>query len=90
MKFIDGYRDQDLIKEIVRRIENSATGNYTFMEVCGGHTAAIRRFGIVPILPRNIRLISGPGCPVCVTGKEFSGPEDSARALLEILKEKPK
>lgn len=71
MKFIDGYRDHDLIREIVRRIENSATGEYTFLEVCGGHTAAIRRFGIVSILPRNIRLISGPGCPVCVTGKDF-------------------
>jgi len=71
MKFIDGYRDSDLIGRIVRRIEISATGRYVFMEVCGGHTAAIRRFGINSILPRNIRLISGPGCPVCVTGKDF-------------------
>jgi hydrogenase expression/formation protein HypD len=71
MKFIDRYRDRDLITQIVRRIETSAAGSYTFMEVCGGHTAAIRRFGINSILPQNIKLISGPGCPVCVTGKEF-------------------
>ncbi len=41
------------------------------MEVCGGHTAAIHRFGIPSLLPGNIKLISGPGCPVCVTGTDF-------------------
>ena len=41
------------------------------MEVCGGHTAAIRRFGIPSLLPGNVKLISGPGCPVCVTGTDF-------------------
>ena len=41
------------------------------MEVCGGHTAAIHRFGITSLLPSNIKLISGPGCPVCVTGTDF-------------------
>ena len=41
------------------------------MEVCGGHTAAIHRFGIPFLLPENIKLISGPGCPVCVTGMDF-------------------
>jgi hydrogenase expression/formation protein HypD len=41
------------------------------MEVCGGHTNAIHRFGIRALLPENIRLISGPGCPVCVTGRSY-------------------
>lgn len=41
------------------------------MEVCGGHTMAIQKFGIPSLLPENIRLLSGPGCPVCVTGREF-------------------
>ncbi len=54
----------DLIKRSVRT-------NYTFMEVCGGHTASIRRFGIPSLLPDEIKLISGPGCPVCVTGTDF-------------------
>ncbi|MCU0455897.1 MAG: hydrogenase formation protein HypD [Bacteroidales bacterium] len=71
MKFIDGYRDRDLTDRLARQIRKAAAGTYTFMEVCGGHTAAIRRFGIHSLLPEGIRLISGPGCPVCVTGKGF-------------------
>ncbi|HBE43750.1 MAG TPA: hydrogenase formation protein HypD [Bacteroidales bacterium] len=71
MKYIDEYRDRDLIMKLAGQIRRSASGNYTFMEVCGGHTAAIRRFGIPSLLPENIRLISGPGCPVCVTGTDF-------------------
>ena len=57
--------------KMVDLINKSATATYNFMEVCGGHTAAIRRFGIPSLLPENIRLISGPGCPVCVTGTDF-------------------
>lgn len=57
--------------KLADRITRSAKRNYTFMEVCGGHTAAIHRFGIPSLLPENIRLISGPGCPVCVTGTDF-------------------
>ena len=71
MKHLDEYRDKELIMKLVSSIKRSATGNYTFMEVCGGHTASIQRFGIPAILPPNIRLISGPGCPVCVTGTGF-------------------
>ncbi|HUV00082.1 MAG TPA: hydrogenase formation protein HypD [Bacteroidales bacterium] len=71
MKHIDEYRDRDLIKRLADQIKRSAVGNYVFMEVCGGHTSAIHRFGIPSLLPGNIRLISGPGCPVCVTGTDF-------------------
>ena len=60
-----------MIKKLQQKIEASVNREYTFMEVCGGHTAAIRRFGIPSLLPKNIRLISGPGCPVCVTGTDF-------------------
>jgi len=71
MKYIDEYRDKALIMKLAELIKKSATGDYTFMEVCGGHTASIHRFGIPSLLPGNIRLVSGPGCPVCVTGEEF-------------------
>ena len=71
LKYIDEYRDRILIGRLLEMIKKSATLEYTFMEVCGGHTAAIHRFGIPSLLPGNIRLISGPGCPVCVTGKSF-------------------
>jgi len=71
MKHVDEYRDNDLIRKLADLIQRTAIRSYTFMEVCGGHTAAIRRFGLSSLLPENIRLISGPGCPVCVTGNGF-------------------
>ena len=71
LKYIDEYRDKDLVLNLINHIKKSATHNYVFMEVCGGHTSAIHRFGIPSLLPGNIRLISGPGCPVCVTGTDF-------------------
>jgi hydrogenase expression/formation protein HypD len=71
MKYIDEYRDKELIMKLADRIAMSVKRDYTFMEVCGGHTAAIHRFGIPSLLPENIRLISGPGCPVCVTDTGF-------------------
>ena len=71
MKYIDEYRNKNLILILAEQIRRSARQDYTFMEVCGGHTAAIHRFGIPSMLPSEIRLISGPGCPVCVTGTDF-------------------
>lgn len=71
LKYIDEFRDRHLIMKLARLISQEATGNYSFMEVCGGHTAAIHRFGLPELLPSNIRLISGPGCPVCVTSTDF-------------------
>jgi hydrogenase expression/formation protein HypD len=71
MKYVDEYRDGRLIASLLGKIERFTGRSYTFMEVCGGHTAAIHRFGLPSILPHNIRLVSGPGCPVCVTGKTF-------------------
>jgi hydrogenase expression/formation protein HypD len=71
MEYIDEYRDRNVVLKLAKLIRKSADRNYKFMEVCGGHTAAIHRFGIPGLLPENIRLFSGPGCPVCVTGTDF-------------------
>jgi hydrogenase expression/formation protein HypD len=71
VKHIDEYRGRDLIMKITGLIKNNADREYAFMDVCGGHTAAIHRFGIPSLLPDNIKLISGPGCPVCVTSSSF-------------------
>ena len=73
MKYIDEYRDPELAKKLLSGIEKKAAQlgrNVTFMEVCGSHTQAIGRYGIRKMLPDSIRLISGPGCPVCVTSVE--------------------
>jgi hydrogenase expression/formation protein HypD len=70
MKFVDEYRDPALFKGLlagVRKRAEKLTRPVAIMEVCGSHTNAIGRFGIRGLLPKNIRLISGPGCPVCVT-----------------------
>jgi hydrogenase expression/formation protein HypD len=66
MKYIDEFRDKDLVREIVRRIER-LQAPATIMEVCGTHTMAAARFGLRSLLPEPVELISGPGCPVCVT-----------------------
>jgi hydrogenase expression/formation protein HypD len=71
VKYIEEFRDKDLIMKLVRNIRSVVRGKYAFMEVCGGHTSAIHRFGIPSLLPEDISLISGPGCPVCVTGTDF-------------------
>jgi hydrogenase expression/formation protein HypD len=71
MKYIEEYRDRELILRLAAKIAKTAKGKYSFMEVCGGHTSAIHRFGIPSLLPQEINLISGPGCPVCVTGTDF-------------------
>jgi hydrogenase expression/formation protein HypD len=68
MKFVDEFRDAGVINKTadeIRRLADPAR-HYRFMEVCGGHTHAIYRFGLKDILPDNIELIHGPGCPVCV------------------------
>jgi hydrogenase expression/formation protein HypD len=67
MKFIDEFRDRELVAEIARRLDRLASGPATLMEVCGTHTMAAARFGLKSLLPPGVSLISGPGCPVCVT-----------------------
>jgi hydrogenase expression/formation protein HypD len=71
VRYIDEYRDRRLVEKLVSAIDREATGEYRFMEVCGSHTHAIRRFGLPSLLPENIKLLSGPGCPVCVTGQNY-------------------
>jgi hydrogenase expression/formation protein HypD len=68
MKYVDEYRDATRAKSLATaiRAEASAGLNYAFMEFCGGHTHAISRYGIEDLLPPAIRMIHGPGCPVCV------------------------
>jgi hydrogenase expression/formation protein HypD len=68
MKYIDEYRDGELAKGIAAAIatEAHADREYRLMEFCGGHTHAISRYGISDLLPANVRMIHGPGCPVCV------------------------
>jgi len=70
MRFVDEFRDPGAARELanaIRAAVREAGRPMRFMEVCGGHTMAIHRFGIPHLLPEEIELLSGPGCPVCVT-----------------------
>lgn len=67
MKYIDEYRDADAVGRCAEAIARLTTRPWNLMEVCGGQTHAIVRFGLDEMLPDEIRLIHGPGCPVCVT-----------------------
>jgi hydrogenase expression/formation protein HypD len=71
MKFIDEYRDKALVLQLAEQIRALSETPWTFMEVCGGHTMAFYKFGLPALLPDNIRLLSGPGCPVCVTDTRY-------------------
>ena len=68
MKYIDEFRDGAVAQKIAARLRDEAAPErrYSFMEFCGGHTHAISRYGITELLPDNVRMIHGPGCPVCV------------------------
>jgi hydrogenase expression/formation protein HypD len=71
MKYIDEYRDAEGAKRLAAAIAQTVTRPWNIMEVCGGQTHAIIRFGLDEMLPRQINLIHGPGCPVCVTPLEI-------------------
>jgi len=68
MKYIDEFRDGDLARTVAQAIGRAVRPgrDYRFMEFCGGHTHAISRYGLADLLPEAVRMIHGPGCPVCV------------------------
>lgn len=81
MKFIDEFRNSHLAHALVKQIKGQVHQSIRLMEFCGGHTHAILRFGIRKLLPTEVEMLSGPGCPVCVTS---SRDLDRAIALSRI------
>ena len=80
MRFIDEYRDGATARRYAEEIKRIATRSWTLMEICGGQTHSIVKSGIESLLPANLRLVHGPGCPVCVTPLEII---DKAIAIAE-------
>lgn len=70
LKYLEEYRDADISKHLIAKIKAASKRNIRLMEVCGTHTVSIFRSGIRSLLPNSINLISGPGCPVCVTDQK--------------------
>jgi hydrogenase expression/formation protein HypD len=71
VKYLDEYRDGELAQKIAREVHRVTTRPWHIMEICGGQTHAIVKFGIDELLPKTLTLIHGPGCPVCVTPLEI-------------------
>ena len=70
MQYIDEYRDAGLARRLLGEIARTVRGHWVLMEICGGQTHTIMRYGLDELLPENIELVHGPGCPVCVTPLE--------------------
>jgi hydrogenase expression/formation protein HypD len=82
MKYVDEFRNKDLVKKAVDKIRAIAgQDNINIMEVCGTHTQNFRRFGLEELLPSSLKFISGPGCPVCVSHQNYI---DQAIALAKL------
>src|SRR6516225_249160 len=71
MKFLDEYRDAEVVQRLSAEVGRAVTQPWTIMEVCGGQTHTIVKYGIDRILPPKVELVHGPGCPVCVTSLEL-------------------
>lgn len=67
MKYLSEYRDPELARKYLDEIKSSVTQNWSIMEVCGGQTHSLVKNGIIEMLPKEVTMVHGPGCPVCVT-----------------------
>ena len=70
MKYLDEYRDHRIARTLASEITQRTTKPWVLMEICGGQTHTIMRYGLDELLPRSIEIVHGPGCPVCVTPLE--------------------
>jgi len=85
VKFVDEYRDPDAASRYAGLIKATVTRPWTLMEICGGQTHAIVRFGVDELLPPSITLVHGPGCPVCVTPLEVIEKALDIAARLDVI-----
>lgn len=70
MKYLDEYRDARIARKLAAEIAATVTNSWVLMEICGGQTHTIMRYGLDELLPQTVELVHGPGCPVCVTPLE--------------------
>jgi hydrogenase expression/formation protein HypD len=85
MKYLDEYRDGQVARQYAQALARLTTRPWTIMEVCGGQTHAIVKFGLNELLPKDITLIHGPGCPVCVTPLALIDTAVAIAALPEVI-----
>jgi hydrogenase expression/formation protein HypD len=85
MKYVDEYRDREAAERYVHAIHAEATHSWTLMEVCGGQTHTIVKYGIDELLPKQVTLLHGPGCPVCVTPLELIDKATDIAAREDVI-----
>ncbi|MBI5427440.1 MAG: hydrogenase formation protein HypD [Nitrospinae bacterium] len=85
MKYVDEYRDAKLARGYARALARAVTRPWTVMEVCGGQTHAIVKYGVDKLLPGEIELVHGPGCPVCVTPVEWIDAAVEIASLRDVI-----
>lgn len=85
MKYVTEYRDAHLVQAALREIKRTVTRPWTIMEICGGQTHAIVRHGLDQLLPAEVELVHGPGCPVCVTPLELIDKALAIAALPDVI-----
>lgn len=85
MKYINEYRDGKKVAAIIEQIKKKVTRKWVLMEVCGGQTHSIIRFGLDKLLPPEVELVHGPGCPVCVTPVELIDKAIALAALPNVI-----
>ncbi len=85
MKYLDEYRDGAAAQQLVKAIHAAATRPWVLMEVCGGQTHTIVKYGLDELLPKNVELVHGPGCPVCVTPLETIDKAHAIAARPEVI-----
>jgi hydrogenase expression/formation protein HypD len=85
MKYLDEYRDPEAAKELTAAIARTVTRPWVLMEVCGGQTHTIVKYGIDQVLPGLVELVHGPGCPVCVTSLEMIDRAHAIASRREVI-----
>jgi len=85
MRYIDEYRDQAAARNYAKLIRQAITKPWTIMEICGGQTHTIVKYGIEELLPQELTLVHGPGCPVCVTPLEIIDKAIAIAALPDVI-----
>jgi hydrogenase expression/formation protein HypD len=85
MKYVDEYRDSAAARQLAQAIARAVTRPWTIMEVCGGQTHTIVKYGIDNLLPAGVELVHGPGCPVCVTALEMIDRAHAIASRPEVI-----
>lgn len=83
--FSHSFRDEKLVRGVIQKISRTITRPWVLMEICGGQTHAIMQYGLDQLLPAEIGLVHGPGCPVCVTPLELIDKALEIASLPEVI-----